>query len=54
MDEKTNEEHSKNMDEKIKLRKLKDEKEYDRTFGPSKSVFRNPNPGLLERKVYGV
>ena len=54
MDEKFNEEHPKNMDEKTKIRKNKDKKEYNRTFGPSESIFRNPNPGLLERKVHGV
>jgi len=27
------------------------EKESDRTFGPSNIIFRNPNPGLFERKV---
>ena len=54
MDEKFNEEYSKNMDEKTKIRKMKDKKEYNRTSGPSESIFQNPNPWLLEREVHGV
>jgi len=44
MDENFNKEHSKNMDEKTKIRKMKDKKEYNRTSGPSESIFQNPNP----------